>query len=262
MQIKHSKLKKVLLKAIKQAGKIAESGFNKKKQVNYKAETDLVTEIDIACEKKIINIIKNSFPCHDILAEESQAASLNNDYKWIIDPIDGTTNYFHNFPIYAVSIAIEYKKEIIMGAVYSPYMKELFFAEKNKGAYLNKEKIKVSKEKDLIKSLLATGFPYDVKTSKNNNINLFLSFIKSAQAVRRAGAASLDLCYTACGRFDGFWELKLKPWDMAAGYLILKEAGGYITNFNKTDFTIYNNTVIASNKHIHEQMTTIIQKTL
>ncbi len=251
-------MKNTLLKAIKEAGKIASEGFSKEKKFEYKGSIDLVTEYDLACEKKIIEIIKKKFPEHDILTEETKQKDLHSEYKWIIDPIDGTTNFFHGHPFYCVSIGVEYKKEIIMGAVYAPYLNELFFAEKNKGAYLNNKLIKVSQIKTLKASLLSTGFPYDIATSKDNNINYFLAFVKEVQAIRRDGAAALDLCYVACGRFDGFWELKLHPWDMAAGSLIVKEAGGRISNFNTEELDIYTRDVIAANVFIYDEMKKII----
>ncbi|MBI5874828.1 MAG: inositol monophosphatase, partial [Deltaproteobacteria bacterium] len=228
-------------------------------RIEFKGAIDIVTEMDTKAENLIIKTLKNTFPDHGILTEESQEQKTNSAYRWIIDPLDGTTNYSHGFPVFCVSIALEKNGEIILGVVYNPMLNELFTAEKGKGAYLNNKKIKVSAIAELNKSLLATGFPYDVRTSEQNNIANFANFAVKAQAIRRAGSAALDMCYVACGRFDGFWELKLKPWDTAAAMLIINEAGGMVADFKGNPFSFYSGETLASNGLIHVEMINILQ---
>ena len=253
------KFKEVAVFSAKSAGDLLLENFGKKQKINYKSDVDLLTEIDKKSEKLIIDIITKNFPGHNILSEESKPTDKKSSYKWIIDPLDGTTNYAHNFPFFCVAIALEIDGEIRLGVVYNPILNELFFAEKGKGAYLNNKKIKVSEIKKITNSLLATGFPYDIKESKNNNIKNFINFSLCAQAVRRPGSASLDQCYVAMGRLDGFWELKLNPWDMAAGSLIVKEAGGKVTDFSGKNFSIYKREIVASNGIIHSDMIDILK---
>ncbi len=233
---------------------------NRKKRISFKGAVDLVTQFDKISQRRIVNSLKKKFPAFGILSEEDYHHQKENQTRWILDPLDGTTNFAHNLPIWSISIALEFEGEIVLGVVYDPTRKELFSAIKKKGAYLNGRRIKVSRTKDLRKSLLVTGFPYDIRTSKENNIKNFARFCLSAQAVRRLGSAALDLCYTACGRFDGYWELKLSPWDQAAGYLILKEAGGRITDFKGNPFSIYGREVLGTNGLIHNQMIEILNK--
>ncbi|MDW8109889.1 MAG: inositol monophosphatase family protein [Candidatus Kryptonium sp.] len=247
----------------KEAGKFLKMNIGKVKNIERKKEEiNLVTEIDKASERKIIQYIKSKFPHHDILSEESGASVEKSDYKWIIDPLDGTTNYTHSFPVFCVSIALEYKGEVILGVVYDPNFDELFYAEKGKGAFLNGKRISVSKTDVLIKSMLATGFPYNVKENPDNCIEHFVNFLMSAQAIRRLGSAALDLVYVACGRLDGFWEVDLNPWDVAAGKIIVEEAGGKVTDFYGNKFNIYTKGIVASNGIIHEQMLEVIKKGL
>ncbi|MBW1855509.1 MAG: inositol monophosphatase, partial [Deltaproteobacteria bacterium] len=216
-------------------------------------EINLVTEADQRSEEVILSIIKDSYPNHRILAEETGESGNSSSFKWIIDPLDGTTNYAHGYPCFCVSLAIEYEEEVIYGAVYDPVKDELFTAEKGKGAFINGKAIKTSSTKQLDQSLLCTGFPYDVRDDMDSNILNFRTFLMKAQAVRRDGSAALDLCHTAAGRFDGFWEQKLFPWDVAAGGLLVTEAGGKLTNFTGGNFSIYDKE-IASNGLIHDQM--------
>jgi myo-inositol-1(or 4)-monophosphatase len=246
--------------AASNAGKILKDNFGKSLEIDFKGDINLVTDIDRLSEKTIVEIIMDKYPDHQILAEESEGKRSESPYRWIIDPLDGTTNYAHGFPFFCVSIALEKDREIILGIIYDPLLEEFFVAEKGKGAYLNKKKIEVSSTDNLIHSLLATGFPYDLRESEENNIDHFNNFIMSAQAVRRAGSAALDLCYVAMGRFDGFWELKLSPWDVAAGSLIVKEAGGIVTDFKGGDFDIYSKEILASNKKIHNEMVQVLKK--
>jgi myo-inositol-1(or 4)-monophosphatase len=262
------KFKKVAIRAALEAGKILRKNFGRINRVGHKGEIDLITEIDLKSEQRIVKILKKEYPDHEILAEEGAGwnrpvvseANLNAEYKWLIDPLDGTTNYAHGFPCFAVSIALERIGKVILGVVYEPLREEVFTAEKGKGAYLNKKRISVSKTKKISDSLLATGFAYDVHESLENNLNHFSNFTLRAQGVRRAGSAALDLCYVASGRFDGFWEMKLKPWDMAAGSLIVKEAGGKITDFKGGPFNIYSKEILASNGRIHGEMAKVLNR--
>ncbi len=247
-------LKKVALKAVKEGSAILMKYFGKIKSIDYKGEINLVTEADQRSEEVILSIIKDSYPNHRILAEETGESGNSSSFKWIIDPLDGTTNYAHGYPCFCVSLAIEYEEEVIYGAVYDPVKDELFTAEKGKGAFINGKAIKTSSTKQLDQSLLCTGFPYDVRDDMDSNILNFRTFLMKAQAVRRDGSAALDLCHTAAGRFDGFWEQKLFPWDVAAGGLLVTEAGGKLTNFTGGNFSIYDKEIVASNGLIHDQM--------
>ncbi|MBN1546647.1 MAG: inositol monophosphatase, partial [Syntrophaceae bacterium] len=216
----------------RQAGCLLKDKFNQPHTIEYKGRINIVTEADRASEALIMTRIGEVYPEHDILTEESQGIATGSDFRWIIDPLDGTTNYAHGYPVFCVSIALEYKQEVCCGAVYNPMLDEMFVAEKNGGAFLNGKRIFVSETVDLSKSLLATGFPYDVRDSRENNMNYFSKMAMNARAIRRAGAAALDMAYVAAGRFDGFWELKLMPWDTAAAWLIVTEAGGAVTDLS------------------------------
>jgi len=262
--LKKSTYIKIAKKAALKAGSYILKRLGKIREVRYKGEINVVTDVDKKAERIIINAISSSFPSHTFLAEENTQASSNksSDFKWIIDPLDGTTNFLHSFPVFCVSIALEHKGEIILGVVYDPSQDELFYAEKNKGAFLNNKRIRVSKVKQLKKALLATGFAYNVGRARNNNIDNFVNFIKNSQAIRRAGSAAIDLCYVACGRFDGFWELYLKPWDTAAGVLIVEEAGGKITKLDGLKYSVYAAEILASNSKIHSKMLKILSKSI
>ena len=241
-----------------EAGCFLKKNFGNKKKIEYKGDVNLVTSCDKASQDLIYKKLKSCFPHHGFLAEEN-LEHRGEEFRWIIDPLDGTTNYAHGYPVFCVSIALEYRGKIILGVVYNPMLDELFWGIENKGAFLNNKKIKVSSTKELDKSLLATGFPYDLRESKNNNINHFNNFVLKAQAVRRCGSAALDLCYVACGRLDGFWELKLFPWDIAAGMLIVKEAGGRVSDFKNNVIDIHAKEIVASNGLIHPQMIEILK---
>jgi len=256
---KDNDFKKIAIQAAFKGGEIVQKCRGRIKRTRYKGVVNLVTEADRLSEDAIIKIIRKSFPEHDILTEESKGYEKESDYKWVIDPLDGTTNYAHGFPVYCISIGLEKEGEIILGVVYNPVLEELFVAEKNKGAFLNGKKIHVSSQRKLSRSLLATGFPYDIRESKVNNLDHFRNFALKSQAIRRAGAAALDLCYLAKGIFDGFWELKLSPWDTAAGSLIVKEAGGKVTNFSGKKFSIYQKNILATNGKIHNQMVSVLK---
>lgn len=225
---------------------------------NKEGVNNLVTEADHASEKAIIEVIHKHFPGHQVLGEESGAIQQDSDYKWIVDPIDGTVNFAHGIPLNCVSIAIEYHKEIIMAAVYNPHMNEFFFAEKGKGAFLNDKPIRVSEQSNTINACLVTGFPYTYINMPNGPLEIFERFVRKGVPVRRLGSAAIDLCWVACGRFDGFYEHKLEPWDSAAGYLIVEEAGGKVTDHSGGKFSVYQHKVLATNGKIHEEMIAVI----
>jgi len=241
-----------------EAGQILIKKNKRRTRIMFKGKIDLVTDADLASEKFITQAIKNKYADHSILAEEGSGNENKSDFRWVIDPLDGTTNFTHDFPFYCVSIGLEYKDKVIVGAVYDPVRDELFHAAMGRGAWLNRKKISVSSQKNLSRALLATGFPYDIRTSREDNLQYFRFFIKKAQAVRRAGSAALDLCYLACGRFDGFWELKLHPWDTAAAKIIVEEAGGKVTDFKGRNYSIFGKYILASNGHLHNQMKKIL----
>lgn len=246
--------------AARKAGEALLKGLGRKRTVKYKGAVNLVTEMDLLSEKIIVGEIEKRFPGHSILAEERPALQKPSPFLWIIDPLDGTTNYAHGFPIFSVSIALAKFGEVVSGVVYDPTRDELFTAQKGKGARLNGRKIRVSEETKLTRSLLATGFPYDLRESEINNFDHFYNFAVRAQAVRRAGSAALDLCYVAAGRFDGFWEMKLAPWDIAAGSLLVSEAGGKITDFGEKPVKLEGKHVLASNGKIHSAMLAIAKR--
>lgn len=228
---------------------------------NKEGINNLVTEADHASENAILSVIRSAYPDHMILAEESGKSQQTDEYKWIVDPIDGTVNFAHGIPLNAVSIGIEKNGEIIMGVVYNPHLQEMFFAEKGKGAFLNDKPIGVSDEKKVIKSCLVTGFPYIYLDQPNGPLEVFARFVRKGVPVRRIGSAAIDLCWVAAGRFDGFYEHKLEPWDSAAGSLIVTEAGGMITNHQGNEFSIYEHAVLASNGWIHDELVGVLNNT-
>ncbi|MCL2761265.1 MAG: inositol monophosphatase [Desulfuromonadales bacterium] len=249
---------KIAISAAEKAGEIQRSKVYGNVGISFKGENNLVTEVDKESEKLIVGIIKEAFPDHDILAEENSYNFLGSRYKWIIDPLDGTTNFAHGFPWFAVSIALEMDKEVVLGVVYHSMMKEMFTAIKGKGAYCNGNKIKVSDHTPLKSSLLATGFPYDRTWKNENNFKNFLNFQMAARGVRRTGSAALDLACVAAGRLDGYWECKLNPWDVAAGKLLIEEAGGNVTDYSGKPYSIYDNHILVSNGIIHKEMLEIL----
>ncbi len=251
----------IAIEAAQTAGRFLQLNLGKVREIQQKAgqEKNLVTEIDKRSEEIIIDIIHKHFPGHDILAEESgRTKGKTSDYRWIIDPLDGTTNFTHGFPVFCVSIGVEYKGELIIGVIYDPNFNELFTAEKGKGAFLNGKRINVSRIDKLNKSLLVTGFPYNITENPSNAIEHFIHFLMKAQAVRRMGSAAIDLAYIAAGRYEGFWEVALNPWDMAAGALLVQEAGGKLTDFTGNPFSIYKKEVLASNGLVHEEMINVL----
>ena len=253
---------RTLIEAVaREAGTLLRERLHDRHIVQYKGEINLVTEVDRLSEALIVERIQREFPGHDILTEESPETANGSGFRWIIDPLDGTTNYAHGYPVFCVSIALEVKGVIMLGAVYNPRLDELFTAEKGAGAFLNGRRLTVSRTETLSRSLLATGFPYDIREDRNNNINYFKVMVLSAQAVRRAGSAALDLAYIAAGRFDGFWELKLAPWDTAAGWLLVEEAGGSVTDLRGDPYHLYSKDMLASNGLIHAEMASILAGT-
>jgi myo-inositol-1(or 4)-monophosphatase len=232
-------------------------------QISNKGDIDLVTEADIAAEELIIDRIRSHYPLHGILAEESgeavQQGASRSEWKWIIDPLDGTTNYAHGYPCFCVSIALEHAGALEIGVVYDPMRDEMFAAERGQGATLNERRIRVSGVEELNSAMMCTGFPYDVRT-RPDFARDFTNFTLHAQAVRRDGSAALDLAYIACGRFDGFWEDGLNPWDIAAGAILVSEAGGRITNYENEPLDIYTKKVVASNGRVHEAMLRLLRR--
>jgi myo-inositol-1(or 4)-monophosphatase len=245
----------------KKAGFLLKDKLNQKHDITYKGDINIVTEADKMSEGLIIGEIIRAFPDHGILSEESPSIAGSAPARWIIDPLDGTTNYSHAFPVFCVSIALEIEGSMALGVIYDPMREELFTATRDNGAFLNGSKIKVSTINNLTRSLLATGFPYDIRDSMENNLDYFHAMALKVQAIRRAGAAALDLAYLAAGRFDGFWELKLKPWDTAAGSLIVQEAGGSMSDMLGNTWNVSSAGMIASNGLIHQQMLDILKKT-
>ena len=248
------------IEAARRAGEIQLRGLRDERKIEFKGEIDLVTEVDRACERTILEILKGRFPQHDVITEESPMPLSGSPYRWIVDPLDGTVNYTHCYPVFAVSIALELEGRLLLGVVYDPTRGELFWAMRGKGAYLNGEPLRVSDTDELTRALLVTGFPYDIRRSPVNNLDHFQNLILRAQAVRRDGCASLDLCYVAMGRFDGFWELKLRPWDVAAGTVIVEEAGGRVTDFDGRPVDIYRLEIAASNGLIHKEMLEVLRR--
>lgn len=246
------------VQAARAAGEIQKERLWKEHDIQFKGEIDLVTEVDKACEALIVATIREMFPDHDFLAEENLYESRQSRFRWIIDPLDGTTNYAHGFPWFCVSIALEADGDVQVGVIYHPVMDELFTAIKGEGAFLNGVPIHVSRRQPLRNCLLATGFPYDRTRDNENNFNNFLNFQFAARAIRRAGAAALDLAYVAAGRLDGYWEVKLKPWDVAAGQLLVREAGGEVTNHAGELYSVFDHRILASNGLIHGEMVGIL----
>ncbi len=252
-------IKNTLLKATEAGAKELLRFFNGEfKITNKKGSNNPVTEADHASEKAIFEIIQQDFPGHFILSEESGEIIMDSEYKWIIDPIDGTVNFANGIPICCVSVGLEHNGKIIMGAVYNPMMNEFFFAEKGKGSTMNDKKIMVGQQNEVIKSCLATGFPYTYPDTLYGPLEVFDWLIRNGVAVRRLGSAALDLCWVAAGRFDGFYEHELNAWDSAAGFLIVEEAGGKVTDFSGSDYSVYQPQLLATNGKIHDEMLAII----
>ena len=228
----------------------ARSGF----RIDHKAAINLVTDADRQAEESIVRTIRSAHPAHRILAEErGRDGASESPYQWIVDPLDGTTNFAHGFPFYSVSIGLEYQGDCVLGVVLDP-------TRRDEGAFLNGERLRVSASASLDQSLLVTGFAYDIRETTNNNFDHFSRISLRAQGVRRTGSAALDLCYVAAGRFDGYWEVKLSPWDMAAGIVLVREAGGLVSGFRKDTFSLYGQELVATNGRIHDQLLDVIHQ--
>lgn len=257
MDLEH--VKRVAIAAAYNAGRLLRSYFGNITKIDKKGRIDLVTEADTASEALIIKTIKTVFPDHGILAEESGAHPAADQPLWIIDPLDGTTNFAHNLGLFCLSIAFSMADNIATGIILNPTSGELFAATAGKGATLNGSPICVSKTRAVSESLLATGFPYNKAEFITPLMARYTNCLNACQGVRRLGAAALDLCFLACGRFDGFWEQNLKPWDTAAGWLIAREAGAVITDFADAPFDIYKKEILATNGNIHQEMRSLLQ---
>jgi len=263
MTYENGKFLEVAWEAADAAGSLIRERWQQPKEIDFKGAIDLVTSVDRESERRIVEILRRNFPNHSILAEEeTNLVGAERDHCWIIDPLDGTTNFAHGYPQFCVSIALEHEEQIILGIVYDPLRRECFRAIKDRGATLNGTPIRTSAAQELDKSLLATGFPYDRRANADFYLAFFKGFMTRCQGIRRGGAAALDLCYLACGRIDGFWELKLRPWDTAAGGLIVEEAGGKLTDFSGNPFSIRGNETLGSNGHIHDEMISVTTATM
>jgi myo-inositol-1(or 4)-monophosphatase len=245
----------IAIRAARNAGDIIQRAFENVGQlkINFKTQNDYVTEVDRMAEQEIINVIHTLFPNHGFLAEESGEHS-GDDYVWIIDPLDGTTNFLHGFPVYAVSIALQHKNKLQLAVIYDPLRDELFTAERGGGAMLNNRKIRVTQPNSLQGALIGTGFPFKSKKYLEAYLGMFSALVGDTAGIRRAGAAALDLAYVASGRLDGFWEIGLQPWDMAAGVLLIQEAGGVLTDFSFRDQYLQSGNLIAGSPKMHQLM--------
>ena len=250
------------VEAVLRAGDVQMQHFGRAMQVDKKGAIDLVTNIDIEVERGFRAMIAERFPDHEVLGEEFVEAGERDTIPrvcWVFDPVDGTTNYAHGLPIFCSSLALEIDGEPVAGAVYDPTRRELFTAERGHGAWLNGRPLRVSSADTLIDSLLVTGFPYSVQQEAGELVGLFAEFLRTSRAVRRLGSAALDLCYVAAGRFDAFWEQKLSPWDISAGALIVREAGGHVTDSAGRTFSSRTGSIVASNGRIHDAMVDTIR---
>jgi myo-inositol-1(or 4)-monophosphatase len=255
-------LKETLINATEAGAQVLKHYFaSKNLQIsNKEGVNNLVTEADHAAEKAIMDTIRQSFPDHFILSEEAGELIMDSQYKWIIDPIDGTVNYAHGIPICCVSIGVEYNGKMVLGAVYNPFLREFYIAERGKGSFLNGDAIHVSAETAVSKACLVTGFPYTYLDMPNGPLEVFERFIRKGVPVRRLGSAAMDLCWVAAGRFDGFYEHKLQAWDSAAGFLIVEEAGGRLSDFEGNEYSVYQPQILATNGKIHAEMLDWINK--
>ena len=249
----------VAAEAVLKAGAIQKALYGKKIQISHKGEIDLVTEVDRACEVSILETLRSRFPDHDIVTEEQVIDQAGSRYVWFTDPLDGTTNYAHGYPFFCSSVGLTIDGTPVAGAVYDPLKEELFTAEKGGGAYLNGRRLRVSAATELLQSMLVTGFPYDLRDDLQSKLRLFNSFMAEARAIRRDGAAALDLCYLAAGRVDGFWEERLQPWDMMAGILMVTEAGGMASRFDGTPLGLRADEIVASNGPLHGPMMKVLR---
>jgi len=244
----------------RQAGAILMEGFGNVRHIQQKGAIDLVTEFDKRSEEIIISVIQKEFPDHAILAEESGQNNTISEYQWVIDPLDGTTNFAHGIPIFSVSIGLLKNNSPIVGVVYDPFRNEMFSAELGHGATLNNHPIHVSSRKDLGQAVISTGFPYDLRTNPRNNFAQFIHFQLRTRSVRHLASAALDCAWTAMGRLDGYWEFGVKPWDIVAGTLIVREAGGRVTSVVGNENFLSDDTILVSNGLLHEQMLRVLRE--
>jgi myo-inositol-1(or 4)-monophosphatase len=241
------------------AGQILKSRFGEVHHIRHKGTIDIVTEADGQAEDFILDQIRQRWPDHRIVAEESGSNYKESSYCWYVDPLDGTVNFAHGLPIFSTTIALAHEGQVILGVVYDPIQDEMYHAQVGGGAWLNQEKIQVSATPDLIQSLLVTGFPYDISTSDRHNLDHYIRFALQTQGVRRLGSAALDLCYIASGRMDGYWELDINAWDVAAGILLVKEAGGMATSIDGGDIDLSQKiAILAANPAIHSAMSSVL----
>ena len=261
--MKHPEMLDFSIEIAKDAGTILMSHFGKISSVERKStDIDLVTLADTESEAFILERIKSVYPDHHIIAEESAIWEGNSDYRWVIDPLDGTTNFVHSLPIFAVSIGLQYKQETILSVVHNPAAHKCFWAEKNGGAYLNDKPIQITSTNTLSNSLLVTGFPYIHDDRFEKGFDLFKELYGKTQGIRRLGAAALDFCFVAMGRFEGFWEFGLQPWDVCAGAIILQEAGGKVSDWDGSPMPFSGTRVLATNGHIHGEMIDVLREDL
>ena len=245
----------------REAGALLAELFERPHEISYKRRSDLVTEADRRSEALIVKRLRDVLPAHAVVAEEGGGQKTGSDYCWYVDPLDGTTNFAHSYPVFCVTLGLAYRDEIVAGVVYDPIRAELFTAERGAGAYLNSKRLHVSQTANLSESLLATGFP-PFATNHDLNIQFYFRFTMLSHGIRRAGSAALDLCSVAAGRFEGFWELKLNPWDKAAGSLLVTEAGGQVTDLEGKPFNVLGDEVFASNGLVHDEMVNVFSQVL
>jgi myo-inositol-1(or 4)-monophosphatase len=243
----------------REAGQLLTEYWHRGVVTEYKSAIDLVSEADRASEKLILDRIRSTYPNHSILAEESGSNQLSSPYTWIVDPLDGTTNFTHGHPDFAVTLALQVKDALELGVVFDPLRDELFAVRKGQGAWLNDRRIQVSSVQQLERSLLVTGFAYDRRTNPINNLREHNTFLMKAQGVLRSGSAAIDLASVASGRVDGYWEFRLSPWDMAAGLLLVREAGGRVTDMQGEQLTVPHANIVASNGSIHAEMMSVLR---
>jgi myo-inositol-1(or 4)-monophosphatase len=255
-----SDILKIVEVIARQAGAVLLEGYGKAHHVQQKGVIDLVTEFDRRSEDLILSFIQQKFPDHAILAEESGYHKSSSEYQWVIDPLDGTTNFAHGIPVFSVTIALLRNNSPILGVAYDPLRDEMFSAEAGQGATLNNKPIHVSSEPDLGKAVMSTGFPYDLRTNPRNNFSQFVQFQSRTQAVRHLGSAALDCAWTAMGRLDGYWEFGVKPWDVGAGGLIVREAGGCVTSVDGDEDFLSGDTILVSNNLLHEEMLRVLSE--
>ncbi len=255
-----SKYVTVATEAVLEAGAIQKARYGQEIEIFKKGVIDLVTEVDRTCEDAILRRLRSAFPDHDIVTEESQLKQTGSRYVWFVDPLDGTTNFAHGYPFFCTSVALTVDGVAVAGAIYDPLKDELFTAERGAGAYRNGRRLQVSAATELLQSLLITGFPYDLRDDLQAKLRLFNRFMGHARAIRRDGAAALDLCYVAAGRVDGFWEERLQPWDMMAGVVMIEEAGGLITRFDGSPVGLSADEMVAAGPALHAAMLQVLRQ--